>query len=317
MLNRRILRIKAFKVLYSYAENQSMTIEEAESQLALSCEATRKLYLFMLDVIPALTAEARQRIASAEKKFNPTEEERNPNRKFAENAVAPLLEEDPDFQKIISRSKLSWDQYDALIRNVYDSIRTKEYYKAYMSNPERSLAEDARLFIKIFEEEFVDNEDLEKILEDLSIWWNDDLAYSLTYCCGTMKEFAAGKRWNLPPLYHSELDPSKNLESDKAFVTKLLRTSYANYSRYLSLIAEQVPKWDDNRLFATDIVLIVMGVSEAKAFPDLPIRVTINEYVEISKFYSTPRSRSFVNGLLDKLIKKLIDEGEIVKTEKN
>lgn len=316
MLNRRILRIKAFKVLYSYAENQSMTLAEAESLLEASCEATRSLYLFMLDIIPYLTAEARTRIENAQKKFNPTEEERNPNLKFTRNLISPLLEQDPDFQKIISRRKLSWDSYDALVRSVYDSICTKDYFKEYMASPESSLAEDASLFIRIFEEEFVDNDELAKILEDMSILWCDDLAYSLTTCCDTLKSLAKGYRWSLPPLYRSEMDLSKNAESDKAFIYKLLRTSFACFGKYAPLVAGNTTQWEKDRLFTVDTVLIVMGLSEAKAFPAMPLRVTINEYVEISKFYSTPKSRSFVNGLLDRLVKKQIEEGDIVKTEK-
>lgn len=316
MLNRRILRIKAFKVLYSYAENQSMTLAEAESLLEASCEATRSLYLFMLDIIPYLTAEARTRIENAQKKFNPTEEERNPNLKFTRNLISPLLEQDPDFQKIISRRKLSWDSYDALVRSVYDSICTKDYFKEYMASPESSIAEDAALLIRIFEEEFVDNDELAKILEDMSILWCDDLAYSLTTCCDTLKSLAKGYRWSLPPLYRSEMDLSKNAESDKAFIYKLLRTSFACFGKYAPLVAGNTTQWEKDRLFTVDTVLIVMGLSEAKAFPSMPLRVTINEYVEISKFYSTPKSRSFVNGLLDRLIKKQIEEGDIVKTEK-
>ena len=303
-------------MLYSYAENQSMTLAEAESLLEASCEATRSLYLFMLDIIPYLTAEARTRIENAQKKFNPTEEERNPNLKFTRNLISPLLEQDPDFQKIISRRKLSWDSYDALVRSVYDSICTKDYFKEYMASPESSLAEDASLFIRIFEEEFVDNDELAKILEDMSILWCDDLAYSLTTCCDTLKSLAKGYRWSLPPLYRSEMDLSKNAESDKAFIYKLLRTSFACFGKYAPLVAGNTTQWEKDRLFTVDTVLIVMGLSEAKAFPSMPLRVTINEYVEISKFYSTPKSRSFVNGLLDRLIKKQIEEGDIVKTEK-
>ena len=316
MLNRRILRIKAFKVLFSYAENPTMTLPEAEALLEASCEATRSLYLFMLDIIPYLTAEARTRIENAQKKFNPTEEERNPNLKFTRNLISPLLEQDPDFQKIISRRKLSWDSYDALVRSVYDSICTKDYFKEYMASPESSLAEDASLFIRIFEEEFVDNDELAKILEDMSILWCDDLAYSLTTCCDTLKSLAKGYRWSLPPLYRSEMDLSKNAESDKAFIYKLLRTSFACFGKYAPLVAGNTTQWEKDRLFTVDTVLIVMGLSEAKAFPAMPLRVTINEYVEISKFYSTPKSRSFVNGLLDRLIKKQIEDGDIVKTEK-
>lgn len=306
--------MKAFKVMYSFAENPSMTLAEAESQLEASCEAVRSLYLFMLSIIPCLTKEAAQRIESAKGKFNPTAEERNPNMKFVENAVAPLLEGDPDFVKILSRRKLSWEQYDAFIRSTYESISQKEYFKAYLEDPTRSLAKDAALFIKVFEEEFVDSEALAEILEDLSIWWTDDLAYALTVCCDTMKSLSKGLRWELPPLYRSDMLTPRPAESDKAFVTKLLRTSYSCYDKYFPLVASSTDQWQEDRLFTTDTVLIAMGLAEAKAFPALPLRVTINEYVEISKYYSTPKSRSFVNGLLDRLSKKLIGEGEIVKT---
>ena len=314
MLNRRILRIKAFKVLYSYAENPSMTLKEAQAQLELSCRATRSLYLFMLAIIPALTEEARARIEAGRHKFNPTEEERKPNLKFVENALAPILAEDPDFQKAVTREKLSWEQYDALLRKMFDSIRSKPYYERYMSSPERSISADVRLFTRIYEEEFVDNADLEDILEDLSIYWNDDLAYALTCCCRTLEDFAAGKRWSLPPLYLSEMSGREGLDSDKLFVTGLLRAAYAGYGKYFDKIAAAVPKWDKDRLFTIDIVLVICGLAEARTFPEIPVKVTINEYVDISKYYSTPKSRSFVNGILDGIIQDMLASGEIVKS---
>ena len=295
-----------------------MTLPETEALLEVSCEATRSLYLFMLDIIPFLTAEARTRIENARKKINPTDEERNPNLKFVKNSLSPLLEQDPDFQKIISRRKLSWEPYDALIRSVYDSICSKDYFKEYMASSESSVAEDAKLFIRIFEEEFIDNEELDKILEDLSILWCDDLAYSLTVCCDTLKSLALGYRWTLPPLYRSDMiqGQGKEVESDKAFVYKLLSMAYTCFDKYAPMVAANTSQWEKDRLFTTDTVLIVMGLAEAKAFPSMPVRVTINEYVEISKYYSTPKSRSFVNGLLDRLIKKQIETGDIVKIEK-
>ena len=156
MLNRRILRIKAFKVMFSYAENPSMTLAEAESQLETSCEATRSLYLFMLSIIPYVTKEAARRIEDARGKFNPTEEEKNPNMKFVQNAIAPLLDNDPDFTKLLSKRKLSWEPFDAFIRDTYDSMTKKDYFKAYMADPVRSVKAGAALFIKMVEEEFVD-----------------------------------------------------------------------------------------------------------------------------------------------------------------
>lgn len=316
MLNRRILRIKAFKAIYAYAENPSMSLKDVEAQLEISCQSTRTLYLFMLSVVKPLVEEARGRIEAAKSKFNPTEEEKNPNMKFVNNSIYRILTQDPDFTKIISKSKLSWDQFDVFLRKLYDSIRSKEYFAEYMASPESSLQQDAELFVKIFEEEFMDSADLDGILEDMSLYWIDDLGYALTYCCRTMEDLAAGRAWSLPPLYQSEMAPKAGQESDKAFVSGVVRTAYVNFDKFSQYIAEAVPKWDGERLVTIDKVLVLCGLAEAKCFSEIPVKVTINEYVDISKFYSTPKSRSFVNGLLDTIIKKKIEEGEIVKTGK-
>ena len=302
MLNRRILRIKAFKAIYSRTENPAMTVKEGETQLELSCEATRDLYLFLLALPQALTGEAVSRIEAARGKFNPSEEELNPNMKFAENRIAPLLGEDPDFQKIIQKKKFSWEQYDVLLRHLYDTVRTREYYAAYMASPESSLEEDAALWSNIFASELEDNAEMEEILEDLGIWWNDDLAYALNWCCRTMDSLGKGERWSLPPLYMSDL--SEKAESDKAFITKVLRAAFAHFDEYVCEIAAITPKWDRSRICSTDLALIVAGLAENAAFPDMGSGIIINEYVEISKFYSTPESRAFVNGILDRLINK-------------
>ena len=316
MLNRRILRIKAFKTLYGSVLSGEMSLQQAEVNLEASCEATRDLYVFMLGVVSPLTQVAKDKIEAAKSKFNPTEQEKNPNMKFAENALAVLLDEDVDFQKIFTKKKFSWAQYDLVLKKIYSSIQEKEYFKSYMESPERSLAEDCRLFTKIYEEEFVDCEELENLLEEKSIHWNDDLAYSLTWCCKTLKELAKGGNWSLLPLYQSELLSGDGVESDKYFVRKLLQASFAGYEKYSAMIAESVAGWEKERLFSTDMVLISMGLAEAVTFPTIPVKVTMNEYVEIAKYYGTPKSRSFVNGLLDKLVAKLDEEGQIKKEGK-
>ncbi len=316
MLNRRILRIKAFKTLYGSVLSGEMSLQQAEVNLEASCEATRDLYVFMLGVVSPLTQVAKDKIEAAKSKFNPTEQERNPNMKFAENALAVLLDEDVDFQKIFTKKKFSWAQYDLVLKKIYSSMQEKEYFKSYMESPERSLAEDCRLFTKIYEEEFVDCEELENLLEEKSIHWNDDLAYSLTWCCKTLKELAKGGNWSLLPLYQSELLSGDGVESDKYFVRKLLQASFAGYEKYSAMIAESVAGWEKERLFSTDVVLISMGLAEAVTFPTIPVKVTMNEYVEIAKYYGTPKSRSFVNGLLDKLVAKLDEEGQIKKEGK-
>jgi N utilization substance protein B len=316
MLNRRILRIKAFKVLYGSVLSDEKSLAQAQSQLEQSCEAARDLYIYMLSIISPLTNIARERIEAAQKKYNQTEEEKNPNMKFAENSLAKLIDEDVDFQKLLAKKKLSWTQYDLLLKKVMTSVASKEYYAQYMASPERSLKEDCKLFTKIFEEEFVDSEELEMILEEKSLHWNDDLAYALTWCCRTLKSFADGEAWKMPALYQSEMMKGSEVESDKLFVTRLLQHSFAGYEKYSNMVAESVEGWEKERLFSTDVILIAMGLAEAVNFPTIPVKVTINEYVELSKFYGTPKSRSFVNGLLDRLVQKLVAEGQINKTGK-
>ncbi len=306
MLNRRILRVKAFKVLYAYAENQDLTLKEALSSLDASCEATRDLYLYMMAVIPALTAEAARRIEAARGKFNPTEEDLHPRMRFAENGVSALLQEDPDFQRLTEKKKISWANNDALLNNLYETLKTRPWFQAYLDGKEASLQADIRLWQQFFQEELEDNEELLAILEDSSIFWADELPYVLGTCIRSLEEMGRTGRWSYPPLYQSDIlaAQGKPAESDRDFVHKLVTASYGRYAEYSALVAGSVSKWDQDRLYTTDTVLIVMGLTEAETFPEIPVKVSINEYVEISKYYSTPKSRGFVNGLLDRLIKE-------------
>jgi N utilization substance protein B len=306
MLNRRILRVKAFKVLYAYAENQDLTLKEALASLDASCEATRDLYLYMMAVIPALTAEAARRIEAARGKFNPTEEDLNPRMRFAQNAVSALLLEDPDFQRLTEKKKISWANNDALVNNLYETLWTRSWFQAYLDGEEASLQADIRLWQQFFQEELEDNEELLAILEDSSIFWADELPYVLGTCIRSLEEMGRTGRWSYPPLYQSDIlaAQGKPAESDHDFVHKLVTASYGRYAEYSALVAGSVSKWDQDRLYTTDTVLIVMGLTEAETFPNIPVKVSINEYVEISKYYSTPKSRGFVNGLLDRLMKE-------------
>ncbi len=292
MLNRRFLRIKVFEAVYSCIEDPDMSIDDALRQFEASCEATRDLYVFLLSIARPLTDEAAARIEASRAKFNPTEEEKNPKLKFTTNLIAPLLDSDPDLARQLKRRKLSWEQYDVLLRTVYEDVREKAWFKTYLDAPGQSLKEDAALFEKIYAEEFEDNSRLEEILEDLSIYWNDSLGYALHWCCKTMKALGEGQRWTLPELYGGE----------KGFATGLLRTAKRNLDSYIAAISANTPKWDKDRICTTDLALICTGLAEYDSKAATPENVIINEYVEISKFYSTPESRSFVNGVLDKLI---------------
>lgn len=300
MLNRRILRIKAFKTVYALVEDPALSREEALSQLEESCQATRDLYLFMLALIPALTDAASARIEAARAKFHPTPEELNPNLKFVQNRIAVLLAEDPDFSKLISKKKLSWEAEDAFLWHFYDALKASDAYKAYMDEPSSSLEEDAKLWKSVFETLLEDNEELADIIYEKSAWWNDELGYALLSCCRTLDELGSGKSWTLPELYLSQMDGKT--ESDRDFVRGIVIRAVADYPEAMERISALTPKWDIGRICATDLALIMTGMAEKAAFPNLDSKIIINEYVEISKFFSTPESKSFVNGLLDKLI---------------
>ncbi|HAC41581.1 MAG TPA: hypothetical protein DCF48_08490, partial [Rikenellaceae bacterium] len=152
--------MKAFKVLYAYAENPDLSLKEVLSSLDASAEATRDLYLYMLSIVPALTAEAARRTEAARGKFNPTEEDLHPNLRFVENGISALLEKDPDFQRLIEKKKFSWQQQDSFLHSLYETLKTREYYQTYMAAEESSLSRDAELWKNIFASEFEDSDAL-------------------------------------------------------------------------------------------------------------------------------------------------------------
>ncbi len=307
MLNRRLIRIKVFKVLYSSISSGSNSIAEAEKNLHYSCEKTLDLYYFMLNVAVALKRAADNKIEMGLKKYNPTDLERNPNLKFSENKVSEYLLGNHTFLKYCEDHSLNWNgDLSLFIKKLYTSISEKEYFQEYMKNESRSLEEDCALFARIFEEEFEDNADLESFLEDLSIYWIDDLGYVLNLIIRNLELLKKSARMPMPGVFMKE--------DDREFAFGLLKFSLSNYGRYMDVIKENIANWDPDRVVATDLILIEEGIAEAVGFPNIPIKVTINEYVEISKFYSTYNSKIFVNGLLDRIIQKMLRSGEIVKS---
>ena len=305
MLSRRLIRIKAFKTLFAYEGSGSDNAAAAQKTLVESCDKVKDLYYFMLNIAGPLIRVAEDKIAAGMQKFHPTEEEAHPNLKFVHNRFAALLSDDPEFGRYCQKRGLQWGEYEPFVRHVYNSLITKDYYQNYMASGEDSLAEDCQLFSCIFQDEFEDNEELASILEDLSLLWVDDLAFALNAVIAGIDETARK---------HLIVHPSTFLkEDDKDFALRLLAESIARYDEYFALLSQHLDNWKSDRLVSTDAALIVMGITEAVVFPTIPVKVTINEYVEISKYYSTPNSRIFVNGILDRIIQEKIREGEVVK----
>ena len=306
MLNRRLLRIKAFKVLFSTRQDGAAAHEPARKELLLSCEKTVDLYYFLLNVCGSLKQVAYDKIEAARHKFHPTEAERNPNMKFVDNRFFAALEENAGFQKYCSRKGLVWGEYDIFVKKLLASVTASDYYREYMESPEDSFKADCMLARRIFEEEFEDNESLCPILEELSLYWIDDVNYVLNNILYSIDNMIDGRPLILPDVFIKD--------EDRDFVLKLLEVSLLHYDEYFQLVCDSLDNWDSDRLVSTDATLIVMGIAEAVAFDNIPAKVTINEDVEISKDSSTVNSRVFVNGLLDKIIQAKIASGEIVKT---
>lgn len=309
MLNRRLIRIKVFKVLYSAVASGSDSLTEAEKTLNYSCEKTLHLYYFILNAAVALAGAAQAKIDTGLKKFNPTLEERNPNRKFASNKVSAYLAGDPRFIKYCEDHGLTWNEDLAtFIKRTLQTLGTRDYFKEYMESGTSSMEEDCDLFIRIFSdlELFEDNEDLAATLEDMSVFWTDDLGFILAAIVRNLEILRSKGSMPVPGVFLKD--------DDREFAVELLKAAMTGYRKYMDIVVANTTNWDPDRVVTTDLILIVQGIAEAVRFPNIPLKVTINEYVEISKYYSTGNSKVFVNGLLDRILRKMVDTGEVVKT---
>lgn len=320
MLNRRLIRIKVFKVLFARISSGSMSVSSAQEDLLRSCIVTKNLFYYILGSSLAVRNFAEERIEAGLKKFYPTPEESNPNRKFVEMEFFRKLSEDEEFSKYCSKNGLLWgEDQRPVVRSIYNSMVSQDYYKNFMNSPDKSLRSEAEFLKDFFSAEYEDNEGIEYLLEDQDIMWIDDLGYVLIHILKSLSAYANSGKIKLPGVFSDEKarkgdEDAEFSESDREYALKLLSESMLQYQDNLKLISAASENWDQDRLFFSDILLICMGLTEAKSFPSIPVKVTINEYVEISKFYSTKNSRIFVNGLLDKLVKQLMSEGKVAKS---
>ncbi len=306
MISRRLIRIKVFKVLFSRINSSSDSLKQAENELLLSCNKTLELYYFLLSLPLAVRGVAINKIESGLKKFHPTEQESNPNMRFVNNRFLEVLDNDKELRQFCSKNGLNWNDYPAFVKQVYNSFQQSEYFNRYMSNPECCFNDDLKVIVNFFEQELEDNPELETILEDANLYWNDDLAYVINVILKRVKSFDVLSTPEHPQVFLKE--------DDRDYALKLLNLSMIHYEQYTQLLAKYVLNWETDRLASTDIALIVLGITEAVSFRDIPLKVTINEYVELSKYYSTPNSKVFVNGMLDKILLALKEEGKIEKS---
>ena len=309
MLSRRLLRVKVVKAVYAHLQTESDNIPATENNLIASIDKAYDLYFHILSLLPELVryAEARQEIAR--NKMLATYEDLNPNRKFVENQASERIDSCEAIAAYCKKKGLKWTENQDLIKNIYTELLEQPFYKKYMQNPSRSFREDTELASDILLNILEQNELLEKALEDESILWTDDLGYILTMAARTVSSMRESHE-------QIKLMPKFKSDEDLDFAKKLLRESIIHFADNRALIDGHTNNWDVERLALMDIVILSVAIAEAKNFASIPVKVTMNEYIDVAKYYSTPASSTFINGVLDKIIALGVEEGWIFKTGK-
>ena len=307
MINRVLIRLKVVQIVYAYYKNSGKSLKAAEDEMFFSLSKAYDLYHYLLLLMPALTNYAADRISFLSMKVRPTESDKNPNLKFVNNRFVAQLGGVEQLVKFAEKSKLNWVDNSDFLRRLLDKIEASEIYKEYMESGIDSYEEDKELWRKLYKAFVFDNEELDDLIEEQSLYWNDDKAIVDTFVIKTIKRFAEDAHGN------SLLLPEYKDDSDKEFACKLFRNAITNAEEYRKLMSENSKNWDMSRLAFMDVVIMQVALAELMTQKDIPLSVTLNEYVEIAKYYSTAKSGSFVNGLLDAITKSLRAAGKLEK----
>jgi len=308
MISRRLLRIKALMILYAFNRREDDDLAKAEKELMFSIGKTYDLYHYLMLLVIEIADIAADKIEQALLKKIPSHEDLNPNRKFQDNAVISQLRNNISFNKYISESKLSWMNYQHIPRLLYNNMLEWEPYIHYMKMDEKGYQPDRKFIISLITDFFSNSEDLLNCLEEQSIYWNDDMEYVLVMVEKTLKKFKAdsGEKAQLMPLFKND--------EDEDFVKILFRKTILNAKKSSQLIDRNTTNWEVERIALMDILVMQLAVTEVIEFPEIPVKVTLNEYIEIAKYYCTSKSSTFVNGILDNIVKEIREEGLFKKS---
>jgi len=308
MLNRRQLRIKVLQALYAYFQSGEENFSKAEKELLHAIERMYDLYIYLLLTFSEVKSIAEHRVEENKKKIRPTEEDLHPNLKFIDNDIIRILESSNELRLISENRKVNWvgDENREMFRKMFLQIRESETYIAHMNNSETSFEADKQFVQDIFKVEIANFPLLYNFFEEKSIHWLDDIDLACSMVLKTIKSAEEGKGLEIMPLYKKDDD-------EKEFILTLLRKTVSMDKENEQLIDELTQNWELDRIAKMDIILLKMAITELQNFSSIPTKVTLNEYIEIAKFYSTPKSNSFINGILDKAIDRLKQEKKIVK----
>ena len=307
MISRRVIRIKVLQVLYAFYTSPDKSINHTEKELFFSIQKTYDLYHYLLDLAIEISKHAEAVIELRKKKHFPTAEDLNPNTRFVHNQLINQLKTNESLTNYLEKSKLSWVNEADLIKKISNTLIETDFYKSYISAKENSYQADKKFVEQFFSEVILQSEDLHHVLEEQSIYWNDDIDFVVSMIIKTFKKFKEFTREDkaLLPIFKDE--------EDRQFAKDLYRKTILSHDELKKVVETYTVNWDVDRIAFIDELILELAISEFLYFPSIPTKVTLNEYIELSKYYSTQKSRNFINGILDKALKALKTENKILK----
>lgn len=306
MINRKLIRVKIVQLTYAYYQNGHHNMDTAEKELLFSLSKAYDLYNYLLGLIVAITQEERRRVDIATRRAE-REGTETPSQRFAFNKFATQLEENKQLNLFMEDKKMSWENDVEAVRKLCDQIERSPLYQEYMMSDAEDYETDRELWRRIYRTLIQGNENLDAILEEKSLYWNDDKEIVDTFVLKTIKRFDPANKAD------QELLPEYDDTEDREYALKLFRSTILNADTYQRYMSETSRNWNFSRLAYMDVVLMQIAIAEMLTFPNIPISVTINEYVDLAKLYSTPKSGGYINGMLDAIARHLVDTGRLLK----
>jgi len=307
MLSRRLLRVKVMQIAYSHYSKGDTSIQQTEKELYYSIAKSHELYHSLLLLLLELQKFADKRIEFGKQKRRPSHEDLNPNMRFVENAFLKQLAENDELIRYAEKNGVSWVNTPETVKGIFNDIVKSSLYLEYVETEAGNYEADQRFVAKLMEKVIAPYEGLYSLLEEQSIFWNDEAEFIISMVVKTIKAFDPNKGDDQCLL------PEYKDDEDRDFVKRLIRKTLANKEEYMKLIRQFTKNWDFDRIAIMDIVLMQIAIAEVVEFPNIPVNVSLNEYIEIAKYYSTNKSGLFINGVLDKIVEHLIQEKKIVK----
>ena len=307
MINRVLIRLKIVQIVYAFYQNGGKNLDTAEKELFFSLSKAYDMYNYLLLLMVEITKQAERKQSAAKSKLLPTAEELYPNTKFVDNRFIAQLEVNKQLLEFSETQKKTWENESEFVKSLCEKIMDTDIYKEYMASETSSYEEDRELWRKIYKRMIFNNDELDQVLEDQSLYWNDDKEIVDTFVLKTIKRFDEQNGAN------QELLPEFKDEEDQDFARRLFRRTILNADYYRHLISENTRNWDLDRVAFMDVIIMQIALAEILSFPNIPVSVSLNEYLEIAKLYSTPKSGSFINGTLDGIVNQLKKENKLTK----